>query len=139
MGLVNDIRGEVVEIVYAEGAPAPSPPCYVVVRFDGYTGPDYSSGERYRGCVPISPVQSAWSSCGANGEGGTMTRTQFPLKFCWALTMHKLQGETLAKAVTDVGKREACTGLTFVCLSRAKRIEYVLVTVMPFDRIGRLG
>ncbi|CAM9602813.1 unnamed protein product, partial [Ascophyllum nodosum] len=79
VGLVNGIRGGVVEIVYAEGAPAPSPPCYVIVRFDGYTGPDWSSGERYRGCVPISPVQTAWSSCGANGEGNTMTRTQLPL------------------------------------------------------------
>ena len=135
VGLVNGIRGEVVEIVYAEGATASSPPCYVIVRFDGYTRPDRSSGERYRGCVPISPVQSAWSLCGANGEGNTMTRT---LKLCWALTMHKLQGQALDKAVIDLGKREACTGLTFVCLSRAKRIDDVLVTAMPFDRIGRL-
>ena len=29
--LVNGIRGEVVEIVYAEGEQAPAPPCYVVV------------------------------------------------------------------------------------------------------------
>ena len=81
--LVNGIRGEVVEIVYAEGAPAPSPPCYMIVRFDGYTVPDWSSGERYRGCVPISQVQSALSSCGANGAVNTMTRTQLPLKLCW--------------------------------------------------------
>ena len=137
--LVYGIRGEVVEIVYAEGAPAPPPPCYVVVRFDGYTEPDWSSGERYRGCIPISPVQSAWSSCGANGESNTMTRTQLPLKLCWALTIHKSQGQTLDKAVIDLDKREACTGLTFVCLSRAKQIDDLLVTAMPFDRIVRLG
>ena len=41
VGLVNGIRGKVVEIVYAEGAPASAPPCYVVVRFDGYTGLDW--------------------------------------------------------------------------------------------------
>ena len=42
------------------------------------------------------------------------------------------------KAVIDLGKIEACTGLTFVCLSRAKGMNDVLVTAMPFDRIGRL-
>ncbi|CAN0462655.1 unnamed protein product, partial [Ascophyllum nodosum] len=85
--------------------------------------------------VPISPVQSVWSSCGAKGEGNIMTRTQLPLKLCWALTMHKSQGQTLNKAAIDLGKREACTSLTFVCLSRAKRIDDLLVTAMPFDRI----
>ena len=68
-----------------------------------------------------------------------MTRTQLPLKLCWALEMHKSQGQTLGKAVIGFGKIEACTGLTFVCLSRAKRIDDVLVTAMLFDRIGRPG
>ena len=64
-----------------------------------------------------------------------MTRTQFPLKLFRTLTMHKSQGQTLDKAVIDLGKREACTGLTFVCLSQAKRIDDLLATIMPFDRI----
>ena len=33
---------------------------------------------------------------------------------------HKSQGQTLEKAVIDLEPKEACTGLTFVCLSRAK-------------------
>ena len=53
--------------------------------------------------------------------------------------MHKSQGQTLAKAVIDMGKREACTDLTFVCLSRAQRIDDMLVTAMPFDKIGKMG
>ena len=108
VGLVNGIRGEVVEIVYTEGAPAPLPPCYVVVRFDGYTGPDWSSGKMYRGCVHISPVQSAWSSCGANGEGNTVTRTQLPLKLCWALTMHKSQGQRVVQRLGGSGMSQIC-------------------------------
>ena len=53
--------------------------------------------------------------------------------------MPKSQRQTLDKAVVNLGKREACTGLTLVCLSRAKQIDDLLVTAMPFDRVGRLG
>ena len=137
VGLVNGIRGEVVEIVYAEEKPALAPPQYVV-RFDGYTGSPWSSEDRYySGCVLMSPEDATWSSCRQNGEGNTMTKAQLSLKLCWALTMHKSQ-QTLPMPVIDLGKREACTGLTFVCLSRAKRIVDLIVEPMPFDRISRL-
>ena len=53
--------------------------------------------------------------------------------------MHKSQGQTLDKAVIDLGPKEACTGLTFVCLSRAKRLVDLIVEPMSFDRIGNLG
>ena len=43
------------------------------------------------------------------------------------------------KAVIDLGPKEACTGLTFVCLSRAKRLVDLMVEPMSFDRIGNLG
>ena len=66
-------------------------------------------------------------------------RTQLPLRLCWAITMHKSQGQTLEKAVIDLGPKEACTGLTFVCLSRAKRIADLIVEPMSFDGIGKLG
>eukprot|EP00904_Undaria_pinnatifida_P006377 jgi/Undpi1/286/HiC_scaffold_1.g00282.m1 len=42
-------------------------------------------------------------------------------------------------AVIDLGPKEACTGLTFVCLSRAKRLADLMVESMSFDRIGKLG
>ena len=38
-----------------------------------------------------------------------------------------------------LGPKEACTGLTFVCLSRAKRLVDLMVEPMSFDRIGNLG
>ena len=38
-----------------------------------------------------------------------------------------------------MGPEEACTGLTFVCLSRAKRLADLMVEPMSFDRIGNLG
>ena len=61
------------------------------------------------------------------------------LGLCWAITMHKSQGQTLDKAVIDLGPKEACTGLTFVCLSAAKRLVDLMVEPMSFDRIGNLG
>ena len=38
VGLVNGIRGEVVQLVYADDAPPPKLPLYVVVKFRGYSG-----------------------------------------------------------------------------------------------------
>ena len=83
--------------------------------------------------MPISPVDTTWQ------DGGTQVRTQLPLRLCWAITMHKSQGQTLDKAVIDLGPNEACTGLTFVRLSRAKRLVDLMVEAMSFDRIGNLG
>ena len=60
------------------------------------------------------------------------------LGVCWAITMHKSQGQTLDKAVIDLRPKEACTGLTFVCLSGAKRLVDLMVEPMSFDRIGNL-
>ena len=57
----------------------------------------------------------------------------------WAITVHKSQGQTLDKAVIDLGPKGACAGLTFVCLSTAKRLVDLMVESMSFDRIGNLG
>ena len=40
---------------------------------------------------------------------------------------------------SDLGPKEACTGLTFVFLSRAKTLVDLMVEPMSFDRIGNLG
>ena len=40
---------------------------------------------------------------------------------------------------SDLEPKEACTGLTFVCLSRAKRLVDLMVKPMNFDRIDNLG
>ena len=43
--------------------------------------------------------------------------------------MHKNQGQTMGNAVLDLGKSVATAGITFVCLSRAKRLERLLNSV----------
>ena len=53
--------------------------------------------------------------------------------------MHKSHGQTLDKVVVELGPKEACTGLTFVCLSGAKRLVDLMVEPMSFERVGNLG
>ena len=132
VGLVNGIRGQVVELVFADDASPPNLPLYVV-KFRSTQGGNWSSQEVYRGCVPISPVDTTWQ------DGVTQVRTQPSLRRCWAITMHKSQGRTLEKAAIDLGSKEACTGLTFVRLSRAKRLADLMVEPISFDRICKLG
>ena len=49
VGLVNGIRDEVVELVYADDAPSPKLPLYVVVKFSGYSG----GNGRLRRCIEV--------------------------------------------------------------------------------------
>ncbi|CAN0477798.1 unnamed protein product, partial [Ascophyllum nodosum] len=65
-------------------------------------------------------------------------RPQLPLALCWSITTHKRQGQTMDKAVIDLGKSEATAGITFVCFSRAKRLGDLLVESMPFERLLKL-
>ena len=43
------------------------------------------------------------------------------------------------KAVVDLGKSESTAGLTFVCLSRAKRLVDLLIEPTPLERLSKIG
>ena len=43
------------------------------------------------------------------------------------------------RQVIDLGPKEACTGLTFACLGRTKRLVDLMVEPMSFDMIDNLG
>ena len=43
------------------------------------------------------------------------------------------------KAVVDLGKSESTAGLTFACLSRAKRLVDLLIEPMPLERLSKIG
>ena len=43
------------------------------------------------------------------------------------------------KAVVDPRKSESTAGLTFVCLSRAKRLMDLFIEQMTFERLSKLG
>ena len=137
VGLANGIRGDVVDTVWAHGENAPALTGFVVLHLEGYTGSVWSSDPRYEGSVPIAPFETSSSTTG--DDRGHETRQQVPLALCWATTMHKSQGQTMDKAVVDLGKSESTAGLTLVCLSRAKRLVDLLIEPMPLERLSKIG
>ena len=159
VGLANGIRGDVVDIVWAHGEKAPALPEFLVLRLEGYTGPVWSSDPRYEGCVLIAPFEMSWSATG--DDRGHETHQQVPLALDrrWTrprdtteatrhdrghetrqqIPMHKSQGQTMDKAVVDLGKSESTVGLTFVCLSRANRLVDLLIEPMPLERLSKIG
>lgn len=58
-----------------------------------------------------------------------------PLKLAWALTIHKSQGLTLKKAWVDLGDSENSLGMTYVALSRVKKLEDLVVEPMTLERL----
>lgn len=141
-GLVNGAVGTIKHIIFEPGQKPPSLPSTIIVKFDNYRGPCINNQPGllliiYRSnkaniyftirCVAV-PVKTATLET----QSGRLERTQFPISLAFALTIHKSQGLTLPSATVDIGKdREMAPGLTFVGISRVRRIQDL--QLMPFD------
>ena len=68
-----------------------------------------------------------------------MSRQLLPLRLSWAVTVHKSQGLTLDQAVIDIGKKDFSTGLSFVALSRVRKLQDCLIQQFTFDRLKNLS
>jgi hypothetical protein len=55
------------------------------------------------------------------------------------MTIHKSQGQTLTKAVVDLGKGEKVAGWTFVATSWVRSIHDIVFEPMTFDRLKAIG
>ena len=84
--------------------------------------------------VPISPITFEWAV-----ETQKLSRQQLPLLLRYAITIHKCQGQTLKKAVVDIGKSELSAGCTFVAISRLPRLDCGLIQPMPFERLKAIS
>ena len=121
-GLVDGTLGTVRDIVYEVGEGPPALPHTLLIEFDRYLGPFIRNR-----LFPLRPSKSNWKERGVD-----CTRRQFAINVAYALTIHKAQGLTLDKAIVEVGAKEAAAGLTYVALSRVRRLED-LILARPFD------
>jgi len=77
----------------------------------------------------ISPY--AWQS----EEYPTIAIKQYPLCLAWALTIHKIQGATLALAEVDIGDSIFEYGQTYVALSRVQTLDGLYLSAFRPERI----
>ena len=132
-GLTNGTKGIVRGIIYAANSKPPALPICLIVTFDRYYGPSFI--ESLPKSVPICPVRREWFS-----QQITCTRTMLPLILGYALSIHKLQGETLEKVILNIGAKEFQTGLTLVGASRVKSFEGLAFKPYPnFERFEQIG
>ena len=96
-GLVNGARGVVLKLLQTRNP---------LVRFNN-------------GCEQIIRLESFSIS---QGGVAIATRTQLPLAFGWALSIHKSQGMTLDRVQISLSKGFEC-GQMYVALSRARALE----------------
>lgn len=141
LGLVNGVVGEVYDILVSEDFKEPSLPIVLMafprekVKCPGvFEHPDPEKAASTV-IIPIRPVTRE-----AVGQGGKIcTRTQLPLVLAHALTVHKAQGLTLAKAAIDMGDAETSSGWTFTALSRVRALEdLVLLGALDLERLEKV-
>lgn len=62
------------------------------------------------------------------------SRTQIPLRCCWAVTIHKAQGSTLDRAIVDITDAPS-EGQVYVALSRVRDLDSLSITDFPKSAI----
>ena len=119
-GLTNGTMGWVHAIGLAEAEVAGKDlPSVVIVAVPAYTGPTAWRWGDGTPLVPITPVTITWETSARI----KCSRSQYPLQLAYAVTVHKSQGMTLARAVIVLGEKEFSAGLTFVAISRVKSLR----------------
>ena len=119
-GLVNGALGTIVE--FLEYNPPRTQPAAILVQFDqGNVGVSARQSTAFNishfpSAVPIGVIDAKFTISGKKA-GMEITRQQFPLRLCWATTIHKVQGLTVKKIVVSMEGKMA-DGQVYVAFSR---------------------
>ena len=125
IGLVNGSMGSIEDFSWDSGRSTDQLPSVILIRFDSYTGPSFPNCPV--GTIPVFPQTRQFDL-----KNVVCSRTQFPLRLGYAITVHKSQGLTLLRAVMNLNQREHCLGLSYVAVSRVKALKGLLFE-SPFD------
>ncbi len=85
----------------------------------GFVGTDIKPEVKFANGVTLVIGQHTWQS----SDYPTIAIAQFPLQLAWAMTIHKIQGATLARAQIDIGNVIFEYGQTYVALSRIQSLD----------------
>lgn len=139
LGLVNGTIGTVLDICYF-AQPPPALPAFVLLHVPDYCGPALLTANFWRlpgaapsalvlsKVVPIFPMSSTFKL-----GHRIFTRTQLPLRLCFALTVHKSQGATLPYVWLhlDAPAIQRTPALLFVGITRVRSIQHLIVDAIP--------
>ncbi|KAF6214546.1 hypothetical protein GE061_009289 [Apolygus lucorum] len=120
MGIVAKFRWPALRRDQIENGELPDA---VLIRMDDDTiGNNIKDPE---GLVAIQPVTATFQ---ANKGYGDVERRMIPLILSWAVTVHKLQGTTLERAVIDLGNKLFAKGQAYVALSRVRTLNGIAIS-----------
>ena len=124
-GLVNGAMGSVVGYEWPGGhRTAAEQPCGLRVLFDNARVGRLSRGAQQHLPTIVHPATSRFN--GRNGKD-QFERYQFPIILAWAVTIHKVQGLSLTRAVIDLGPDIFAHDQAYVALSRVRSMDGVML------------
>lgn len=129
IGLVNGARGIVTKIDYLPGNTVPRA---IHLQFH-----DSAVAKTLRNTNNLDSVNIQQISAKFYGKSNTiLTRSQFPLQLCYAMSIHKAQGLSLDSAVVYLGKKLFQTSMAYVALSRMRTLDGVYILELHAKSVG---
>ncbi|XP_021944906.1 ATP-dependent DNA helicase PIF1 [Folsomia candida] len=101
-------------------------PSGVMVKFD-----DWRIAGTKDGLFELKPVDVVYTG----KQKQEIQRRMLPIVLCWAVTVHKVQGITVDRAVVYLGAEVFAHGQAYVALSRVRTLEGVAIVAQDDNKL----